>query len=145
MTVHLIKLCVGASSIDDLADWQARVLAGSTPYGKVDHLFHTTRMMPKRRDELLDGGSLYWVMAGVVRVRQTLLDIEPVVDSEGIKRCRLILDTPLIATRPQPRRPFQGWRYLDPKDAPSDLEGSGAGDDEMPADMQAELMELGLL
>lgn len=145
MTVHLIKLCVGASSIDDLADWQARVLAGSTPYGKVDHLFHTTRMMPKRRDELLDGGSLYWVMAGVVRVRQTLLDIEPVVDSEGIKRCRLILDTPLIATRPQPRRPFQGWRYLDPKDAPSDLEGSGTGDDEMPADMQAELMELGLL
>jgi hypothetical protein len=145
MTVHLIKLCVGASSIDDLADWQARVLAGTTPYGKVDHLFHTTRMMPKRREELLDGGSLYWVMAGVVRVRQTLLDIEPIMDSEGIKRCRLILDTPLVATRPQPRRPFQGWRYLDPKDAPSDLEGSGAGDDEMPADMQAELMELGLL
>lgn len=145
MTVHLIKLCVGAPSIEHLADWQNRVLAGKTAYGKVDHLFHTTRMMPKRKDELLDGGSLYWVMAGVVRVRQRLLDIEPVVDKEGVKRCRLILDTPLIATRPQPRRPFQGWRYLDPKDAPADLEGASGANDEMPPEMQAELMELGLL
>lgn len=145
MTVHLVKLCVGASAIEDLADWQARVLAGKTGYGNVDRLFHTTRMTPKRREELLDGGSIYWVMAGVIRVRQRVLDIETYTDREGIKRCRLVLDETLVPTRPAPRRPFQGWRYLDPADAPRDLEVSGEGDDRMPAAMQAELAELGLL
>lgn len=145
MALNLIKLCVGASSIEDLADWQSRVLAGKTGYGKVDKLFHTTRMTPKRGEELLDGGSLYWVMSGTIRVRQKLLDIEQYKDSEGIKRCRLVLDPPLIQTRPAPRRPFQGWRYLEAKDAPADLDMSNAGADDMPAEMQAELMELGLL
>ncbi|MEQ8745732.1 DUF1489 domain-containing protein [Pyruvatibacter sp.] len=145
MTLHLIKLCVGATSIEDLADWQALVLAGKTGYGKVDKLFHTTRMTPKRGDELLNGGSLYWVMAGTIRVRQKLLDIEGFTDSEGIKRCRLVLDPPLIATRPAPRRPFQGWRYLEAKDAPVDLGKAGDGTQDMPPDMQAELLELGLL
>jgi len=145
MTLHLIKLCVGASSIEDLADWQGRVLSGKTGYGKVDRLFHTTRMTPKRADELLDGGSLYWVMSGTIRVRQKLLEIEQYKDSEGIKRCRLYLDTPLVPTRPAPRRPFQGWRYLEAKDAPADLDMSAATAEDMPADMQAELMELGLL
>lgn len=145
MALHLIKLCVGVTCIEDLADWQERVLAGETGYGKVEHLFHTTRMTPKRGAELLDGGSLYWVIAGTIRVRQKLLDIDPFTDSEGIKRCRLVLDTPLVATRPQPRRPFQGWRYLDAKDAPADIKAGSGGLDDMPAQMQAELMELGLI
>ena len=145
MTLHLIKLSVGASSIEDLAGWQGRVLAGKTEYGKVDRLFHTTRMTPKRGEELLDGGSLYWVVSGTIRVRQKLLEIEQYKDSEGIKRCRLYLDPVLVPTRPAPRRPFQGWRYLEAKDAPADLDRSAAAADDMPAEMQAELMELGLL
>jgi len=145
MTLHLIKLCVGATSIDDLAEWQARVLSGKTGYGKVDRLFHSTRMTPKRGEELLDGGSLYWVMAGTIRVRQKLVDIESYKDSEGIKRCRLVLDPELVPTRPAPRRPFQGWRYLEAKDAPADLPKSAGGSESMPPEMQAELMELGLL
>ncbi len=145
MTLHLVKLCVGASAIEDLAAWQARMLAGETGYGEVSAPFHVTRMVPKRRDELLDGGSLYWVMNGTIRVRQRLTDIETFTDREGIKRCRLVLDPDLVPTRPAPRRPFQGWRYLEAKDAPKDLPRGGKGDDEMPPEMQAELMELGLL
>lgn len=145
MTLHLVKLCVGASAIEDLAERQARVLAGQTGYGKVDRLFHTTRMTPRRGDELLDGGSLYWAMGGVIRVRQRLVDIEPWTDTEGVKRCRLVLDPALVPTRPVPRRPFQGWRYLEAKDAPADLPRPADGEDDMPPDMQAELAELGLL
>jgi len=145
VALHLIKLCVGAASIEDLADWQTRVLAGDTGYGKTDRLFHTTRMKPKRADELLDGGSLYWVISGTVRVRQKLLAIDPYTDNDGIKRCRLVLDPLLVPTRPVPRRPFQGWRYLEAQDAPADLGQAGGGAQDLPPEMEAELMELGLL
>ncbi len=145
MAINIIKLSVGSSSIEDIAQWQALVLAGKTGYGKVERLFHRTRMMPKRRDELLDGGSIYWVMAGSIRARQRLVDFESYTDNEGIKQCRIVLDPQLVATRPTPRRPFQGWRYLETKDAPADLAALEGGAQDMPAEMQAELMELGLL
>ena len=144
MTVHLIKLCVGAPSIEHLADWQNRVLAGKTAYGKVDHLFHTTRMSPKRKDELLDGGSLYWVIKGKIQVRQHLIDIRPFTDEAGVKRCDLVLEPRLILTRYQPRRPFQGWRYLKADDAPADMR-LAAETKAMPDNMRRDLTELCLL
>jgi hypothetical protein len=101
-------------------------------------------MTPKRADELLAGGSLYWVMKGVIRCRQKLIGIEPFVDGEGIGRCRLVLDKEIVATRRQERRPFQGWRYLDAKDAPADVK-KGEAEDDMPEEMRRELEELGLL
>jgi len=137
MTLHLIKLCVGVAEIDQLAHWQAR------RWKEFGQVFHITRMMPRRADELLDGGSLYWVIKGQVLVRQRFVGIERFRDDEGVRRCRLVLDRELVATRPQPRRAFQGWRYLEARDAPRDLAQGGA--DGLPPEMQVELAELGLL
>jgi hypothetical protein len=145
MTLHLLKLCVGAESIEDLADHIENRLAGMRARGETPEQFHTTRMVPKRRDELLDGGSLYWVIKGSIQVRQRLLDIRPFTDVEGISRCHLVLEPVLKPTLWQPRRAFQGWRYLNMDDAPRDLGSHGEGLDDMPPEMRRELAELGLL
>ncbi len=145
MTLHLIKLCVGAPDVDDLRDWQQARLAEKKRLKQPQELFHTTRMVPTRMNDLLEGGSLYWVMKGIIRCRQRLLDIRPFVDEEGIRRCHLVLDPEIVLTRRRERRAFQGWRYLDPKDAPSDITPGSEDDDEMPPELRTELEALGLL
>lgn len=145
MSVHLVKLCVGVDAVEELAAWQQHRLEVLRAEGKPELFNHVTRMMPKRRDELTDGGSLYWVIKGHIQVRQPLVDIDPFKDADGIKRCRLIYSPDLILTAPQPRRPFQGWRYLKVEDAPRDIGVFKTGSDIVPAEMKAELMELGLL
>lgn len=142
MTLHLIKLCVGAESIGDLAGWIERKLALRREQRLSPEQFHTTRMVPRRADDLLDGGSLYWVIKGNVQVRQPLLDVRPFTDDEGIGRCHLVLEPELVPTEWQPKRPFQGWRYLDPKDAPRDLDANG--EESLPPELAAELAGLGL-
>jgi hypothetical protein len=142
--LHLVKLCVGVSAIEELQAWIDYRLEQRKSNCKPDEQIHTTRMVPKRADELLAGGSLYWVIKGNIQIRQHLLDIRPFTDKEGIRRCDLVLEPRLIATRWQPRRPFQGWRYFKASEVPPDL---GVGDDgeDMPPDLQLELSELGLL
>jgi hypothetical protein len=137
MTLHLIKLCVGCDSLAELQAWQKDRLA------KGKRLEHRTRMTPKRGEELLTGGSLYWVIKGRIAARQRLLAIEPTVDDEGVNCCALVLDQKLVTVEPRAHRPFQGWRYLKPEEAPKDLKGSKAG--EMPPELRATLAELGLL
>ncbi len=139
MTIHLIKLAVGIETITDLQtrqDWMR------THYGQ--RLRHVTRMTPRRQSELLDGGSLYWVIKGHIAARQIITEFEEFYDDEDIKRCRIFLDDELIRTRPQTRRPFQGWRYLPVADAPADINPADR-DDDMPETMRAELTALGLL
>ncbi|HMN86469.1 MAG TPA: DUF1489 family protein [Bauldia sp.] len=143
MTLHLIKLCVGCESIEDLAEWIDERLAEARKAGRPAVHQHVTRMVPKRIPELLDGGSLYWVIKGNVQVRQRLLAIEPFVDREGIGRCRLVLDPQVVATDWQPKRAFQGWRYYEAKDVPPDAR-AGRGGDDLPPALRAELAELGL-
>lgn len=143
--VHLIKLCVGVESVDQLYQWQTMRLEQKRKSRQKAELWHTTRMMPKRREELLDGGSLYWVIKGVIRVRQRLVDIRPFVDEDKINRCRLVYEPLLVATRPQPRRPFQGWRYLKAEDTPSDMGPVQGVSEEGSAELRQELVELGLL
>lgn len=146
MTVHLIKLCVGADSVEDLVEWIAEVLADKARRGLPAEQVHTTRMMPRRRSELLDGGSLYWVVRGVIQCRQRLLDVRPTVGQDGVSRCELVLDPQVVPVEPRPRGPFQGWRYYEPKDAPPDLDPGGTADlAAMPAQMRRELTALGLL
>ena len=137
MTLHLIKLCVGCDSLADLRAWQKSRLA------KGQRLEHKTRMTPKRADELLPKGSLYWVIKGRIAARQRLTALEPAVTKEGVPCCALVLDPKLIAVEPRAHRPFQGWRYLEAADAPKDLKSSRAA--EMPADLRETLAELGLL
>lgn len=145
MALHLIKLCVGAESIDDLRDWVARKAQTAVAAGLEPHSYHTTRMVPKRVEELLDGGSLYWVIKGQVQARQRLTGIETFTDGEGIGRCNLILGPEVVETAYQPRRAFQGWRYLQDNEAPRDLAALGADTAELPLELRRELAELGLL
>jgi hypothetical protein len=144
MALHLIKLCVGAESIEDLEQWIAERLAERRKRRERQLSLHVTRMTPKRVAELLDGGSLYWVIRGQVAARQELADLETFTDEEGIGRCRLWMEPTVIPVLPRPYRPFQGWRYLTPKDAPPDLRGRGDIAD-MPEELRRELSGLGLL
>ena len=138
MALNILKLCVGATDIQDLADWQAMRLR------TVGSIYHTTRMIPKRADEIIGKGSLYWVIKGMVSCRQKIISIDPFEDTDGITRCNLVLDPELVPLKPQPRRPFQGWRYLKQEDAPQDLSKEAINAD-MPEQMRNELAELGLL
>lgn len=146
MSLHLVKLCVGAASIEDLAAWQKGRLAAMRKNGETPRLFHTTFQAPKRQAELLDGGSLYWVIKGLIQARQRLVGFDEGAKEDGSRCCLLLLDPVLVPVRPAPRRAFQGWRYLAPDDAPADLAGgSSEGLAEMPHRMRKELAELGLL
>ena len=140
----MVKLCVGADSVEDLQSWVAERLAVAARDNQPVEQFHQTRMVPKRIDEILDGGSLYWVIKGKVQVRQPILAFRPVVDGEGIKRCRIVLEPRFVLTDWQPRRAFQGWRYLSPEEAPQDL-GAGGDMAAMPPELRRELADLGLL
>lgn len=146
MTVHMIKLCVGADSIEDLAQWQKQRLAAQRASGQKPRLFHGTRMVPKRQEGLLQGGSLYWVIKGIVQVRQRITGFGEGKKPDGTPCCLVYLDRPLIPTHPVPRRAFQGWRYLEPADAPPDLDArSSRALAELPPQMRKELAELGLI
>jgi hypothetical protein len=145
MPLHLIKLCVGCDSVKDLQDWIREKLKDRKKRGLPREHVHTTRMVPKRADELLDGGSLFWVIRGEVLCRQRLVGVEPFVDRGGIGRCRLQLEPKLTLVQPRPWRAFQGWRYLAAKDAPRDLDRAAPGAKNMPETLRRELRELGLL
>jgi hypothetical protein len=147
MPLHLVKLCVGCDSIEDLASWQAERLKQRRKAGeKRPHLFHRTFQTPKRRDELLVGGSLYWVIKGLIQVRQPLLDIRDGTKEDGTPCCMLVFKNELVAVRPMPRRAFQGWRYLAEDEAPEDLGRlSAANIEAMPAKLRKDLAELGLI
>lgn len=139
MTVHLKKLSVGATSIDSLRGWQKRYMAAGQP------ILHPTRNRPKRAAELLDGGSIYWIIKGKMQVRQRITDLIEITRADGKPGCGIVLHPELIPVWPRQVRIFQGWRYLEASDAPEDMPVSADGESPMPADMAAELRELGLL
>jgi hypothetical protein len=134
MSLHLVKLCVGVDRVEQLTTWGRKERGrGATP------IVHT-RQTPKRSAEILDGGSLYWVIRGVILCRQKIVDIRTI--EEGARsRCEIELDFEVITTAPQPRRAFQGWRYFEAKDAPPDLSSLDAG--EMPLELARELRTIG--
>ncbi|MGE0062624.1 MAG: DUF1489 family protein [Xanthobacteraceae bacterium] len=145
MSLHLIKLAVGAESVQDMTDWVKQRLKEKKRKGQKPEHIHTTRMVPKRADELKEGGSLYWVIKGQVSCRERILDIRPFVDKEGIGRCRIVLDGKVVPVEPRPYRAFQGWRYYPEKDAPKDLTRAAPGVAKMPEQLRRELRELGLI
>jgi hypothetical protein len=146
MPLHLLKLCVGCDGIADLESWIAETLVSMRRQRRPEEHVHTTRMVPKRVEELLDGGSLYWVIKGQVSCRQRLLDIRPFTDGNGISRCHLVLEPVVVPVLLRPCRPFQGWRYLDPGSASADVGVAGSADvAAMPEIMLQELRSLGLL
>ena len=142
-SLHLVKLSVGSESVETLRRWQRE---RRRRFGR---LFHQTRMLPRREQEIAGRGSIYWVIRGLVRCRQRILGFERTADAEGRPTTWILLDPTLVPTWPKPWRAFQGWRYLAPEEAPPDLEqalGAVEGDvAEMPVEMLVELRELGLL
>lgn len=140
MALNILKLSVGTESVDDLAHWH-RAHAHVWKPGTTEHV---TRMWPKREDEILNGGSLYWVIKGVIQARQRLLGLAERRGQDGILRCALVLDAEIIRTENAQRRPFQGWRYLDPAESPRDLPKTRAQDDTLPPALAAALAEIGL-
>ena len=146
MTLHMIKLCVGADSIEDLAEWQKSRLADQRKAGETPRLSHRTRMVPKRQAELLEGGSLYWVIKGVIQARQRITGFGEGSKEDGTPCCLVYLDEQIVPTGPAPRRAFQGWRYLEAGDAPPDLDARAAqGLAQLPPKMRKDLAELGLI
>jgi len=136
VALHILKLCVGVDTLQELADWQAARLKQMKGPRKL--LSHVTSMTPKRRDEILDGGSLYWVIKGQIAARQPIVDLRPAVKN-GHPSCAIVYEPALIPVARRLHRPFQGWRYLKADDAPPDLPGGMSGE------LGAELAALGLL
>ena len=138
--VHLLKLCVGADSVDDLLEWH-RTHPSPYPTGERRHI---TRMWPKREAEVVAGGSLYWVVKGAILCRQRIVRLEEITGADGIRRCGIVMDPEVVRTEAALRRPFQGWRYLDPKDAPRDLPKGRGTDTAPPEEMALALAAIGL-
>lgn len=141
----MIKLCVGVETVEELEAHVAARLELARAGGAPAEQFHRTRTMPRRSDELLAGGSLYWVIKGQVQLRQKLLRFDAVTGDDGIERCHIVLEPVFTRTAWQPRRAFQGWRYLKGEDAPRDM---GLDEDQLtalPPELRRELAELGLL
>ena len=145
MPLNLIKLCVGCSSVADLEDWIMLKLKEKKKRRQKPEHIHTTRMLPKRAGELTAGGSLYWVIRGQIACRERILDVRSTTGKDGIKRCQVVLDGKVVLVEPRPRAAFQGWRYLETKDAPRDLSRAAPGAAKMPERMRRELQQLGLL
>ncbi|MFK7752783.1 MAG: DUF1489 family protein [Sedimentitalea sp.] len=139
--VNLIKLSVGTENIEQLAEWQTNARAKG-PDGQPRHV---TRMWPKREAEILRGGSIFWVIKGMVQCRQTITRLDEVFGSDGIRRCAIVLEPELIRTQSSLKRPFQGWRYLAASDAPPDLPKGRAQEEPIPVELNRALAEIGVL
>ena len=139
--VNLVKLCVGAEEVQDLLDWQA----SPRSRGPDGMRRHVTRMWPKRDSALLNGGSLYWVFKGLILCRQRIVRLDEVIGADGIRRCGIVLDEEVVRTAPAPKRPFQGWRYLKPADAPPDLRQGRDAEAHLPPELNRALAEIGVL
>lgn len=138
--INIVKLSVGTESLDDLMTWQQRRRAQL----KDGQYYHVTRMWPKREDELLSGGSIYWVIKGVIQCRQDIVGLREVIGQDGIRRCALCLAPEVIRVAATPRKAFQGWRYLTPADAPPDLSGDQQREDPLPPELSKALAAIGV-
>src|SRR5580704_16753691 len=141
MPLHILKLAVGCESVAELKQWVAERMKTAKKNGLPQRHIHTTRMTPKRTEEILSGGSLYWVIRGEISAREKIIGIEPFRDRDGIGRCRLKMQPKVIAVLPRPMRPFQGWRYFTEDAAPPDLKSAGSGLAAMPEPLRRELRE----
>lgn len=139
--IHLVKLSVGTDSVEGLQDWQeayARRFQDGLPR-------HVTRMWPKKEAEILQGGSMYWVIKGAIQCRQRIVRMDEVIGSDGIRRCGIVLEPQITRTTTATKRPFQGWRYLKAEDAPKDLTGAASREESLPSDMATALAEIGVI
>lgn len=139
MTVHLKKLSVGSVSLGSMREWQKGILASGRP------IIHPTRNWPRRREELLDGGSIYWIIKGQMQARQEIADLIELTGPDGVVRCGIVLQPDIIPIWPRKERIFQGWRYLEVENAPADIPADDGDGEALPTELASELRDLGLL
>ncbi|CUH86104.1 hypothetical protein PH5382_00010 [Phaeobacter sp. CECT 5382] len=139
--MNLVKLSVGTESVESLQDWQDDTRA-RLPEGLPRHV---TRMWPKREAEILGGGSIFWVIKGLIQCRQRVLRMDEVIGEDGIRRCAIVLEPELHRTHTAPKRPFQGWRYLKPEDSPADMPEGRESEEPLPLELSQALAEIGVL
>lgn len=139
--MHLQKLSVGTESLETLSAWQDHVVARRTAKGLSPVHEHVTRMFPKRKEELLDGGSIYWVFKGLIQCRNKIIGLEETTKN-GVRHCSIQMEPGPIPVVPTPKRPFQGWRYLEPNAAPEDISAINAAD--LPPKLREKLVNLGV-
>lgn len=145
MTIHILRRAFHSESLEDLAEWQAERRKEMRQEGSKAKTRTMLRNFPTRKEELLDGGCIFWIIKGSIRARQRVLAVQTNPDPTSRRKCVLVLETKITPTVPYPVRARRGWRYLEPTDAPPDLGKVGRGGDKLPADLVAELRELGLL
>ena len=136
-----MKICVGAKFVEELWFWQQEKLSKNSNA----NIVHITRMRPRRENELLNGGSIYWVFKGYILARQRILSLDEVRTSDGVMKCSMVLDPDIYLTYPVKKRPFQGWRYLKEEDSPKDFEKFIPGNESFPKDLKLALSELGIV
>lgn len=142
--IHMIKLCVGVATLEELEGYrEERAHWWGADYGEDVHV-HRTRTRPRRAAEMEGVSSIYWVISGVIRCRQPILRLAEAVDEQGLPCCDIIMSPEMVRTVPRPKGPFQGWRYLDPKDVPPDLESHGFAEAGS-VELAEELAKLGLI
>ena len=139
-TINLVKLSVGIDSVEHLQTYRERILREGGP----KHPRHITRMWPRREKELLNGGSIYWVIKGVIQCRQRVIRLDEVIGEDGIRRCAIVMGPEIIRTQAAVRRPFQGWRYLEPADSPADLSKGAVAGDDLPVELMSALADIGV-
>ncbi len=139
----MVKLSVGSKSIETLAAWQENLAQRRGREGLPAYADHITRMTPRRREEVLDGGSIYWVIKGIIQCRNDIVDLAETHTQDGRKACRIVLAPKLVPVVPTPKRAFQGWRYFNPEDIPADLSSLGDAKN-LPAHIRTKLVELGV-
>ena len=139
--IHLVKLSVGTETVEDLLAWQS----SSRAQGRDGYPRHVTRMSPKREEALLKGGSIYWVVKGFLQCRQEILRLDEVIGKDGIRRCAIVLNPTIIRTTTAKKRPFQGWRYLEPDQAQRDLSSRPSEEDPLPAELAGALADIGVI
>lgn len=139
-TVHLLKLSVGTDDIGDLTAWQSLPQAQS----RDGYPQHVTRMWPKREAEVTNGGSIFWVIKGIIQCRQKVIRLDERIGADGIRRCAIVSDPHLIRVAATPKRAFQGWRYLTPNDAPEDLPDGVQNEESLPPELSKALAAIGV-
>ena len=146
LSVNIVKLAVGVQSVEELSLIQRQFLSGSGTH-KNNAFYHSTKLMPKKHEAIVESGSLYWVIKGVICARQKIIAITKQEDPDGVKRCKIFLDNSIIKTIPIRKKPFQGWRYLKKNRTPADIADpvTGTFEDDIPLELQQQLLEVGLL
>ena len=143
MALHILKVAAGVSSLEHLRQVVDRYSYMDAELGHIMHM--SSRNTPRRMGEVLDGGSVFWIIKRAIVARADLIAIREVVREDGKKGCQMCIRPNVIPTIPQPKRGFQGWRYLKHDDAPQDLESDAPSSGTGSPELARELKSLGLI